>query len=140
MVPRSRKDDQIQQRPPRPARARRERPLGTERPQHHRRNRHQQSPRPASRGQRPNSSVEIRRSSPMNTKKTWVLALVSLIAAYGCVTNSDDDKEDNGGAEQSQDELNLRRGSVDHAAIVESTTMMLAGGPTSPLLDPYNQE
>jgi hypothetical protein len=41
---------------------------------------------------------------------------------------------------QTEDDLRLRKGNVDHAAIVEATTMMLAGGPTDGILDPYNQE
>jgi hypothetical protein len=68
-------------------------------------------------------------------KKLLVLALVSLAAANGCSSEPPAD-----GPDQSNDELILRKGSVDHAGIVEATTMMLAGEPLDHLLDPYNQE
>lgn len=74
----------------------------------------------------------------MNTKKTWGLAIVSLFVVYGCATSAEDPQDEN--TEQGEDQLIFRRGSVDHAAIVEATTMMLAGGPTDGILDPYNQE
>lgn len=72
----------------------------------------------------------------MKTTKLWALGLLVAVAAYGC-TSSDEEPSDE--SEQSEDELLLRRGSVDHAAIVEATTMMLASGPTDLRLDPYNQ-
>ena len=72
------------------------------------------------------------------TKTILSLALVSLVAAHGCAASDQDDPAPSDG--QAEDDLNLRKGSVDHAGIVESSTMMLAGGPTDGLLDPYNQE
>jgi hypothetical protein len=63
-------------------------------------------------------------------------ALLSIIAAYGCTAS---DAGDEAEPEVTEDELLLRRGSVDNAAIVESTTMMLAGQPLDGHLDPYNQ-
>src|SRR5262249_4658737 len=61
------------------------------------------------------------------------LGALSLVLAYGCTeaTPTSDNQED---------PLILRTGNVDHAAIVEVTTMMLADGPTSGVLDPYNEE
>ncbi len=73
----------------------------------------------------------------MKSKNVLAAFLLSFVALYGCTAPSDEAEEE---AEQSEDELALRRGSVDHAAIVEGTTMMLAGGPIDPILDPYNQE
>lgn len=77
----------------------------------------------------------------MMKRKHHVLAaaVLALVALYGCTAPTDEATDDEG-PEQTEDELILRRGSVDHAAIVESTTMMLAGGPVDGLLDPYNQE
>lgn len=71
--------------------------------------------------------------------KLWAFGLLTVVAVYGCASESteEDQMQEDG---ESQDELILRKGSVDHAAIVEVTTMMLASGPTSSLLDPYNQE
>ncbi|MBS2020234.1 MAG: hypothetical protein JST00_45665 [Deltaproteobacteria bacterium] len=71
--------------------------------------------------------------------KLLALGLLATLAAYGCASQTSEDDQTQDEAE-SQDELILRKGSVDHAAIVEVTTMMLASGPQSPLLDPYNQE
>jgi hypothetical protein len=73
----------------------------------------------------------------MKTKLMAFAALV-LVAAWGCTNNAEDETTPDNG--ESEDQLILRKGSVDHAAIVEVTTMMLAGDPTSPQLDPYNQE
>lgn len=75
----------------------------------------------------------------MKTTSIGAVALASALLAlfgsgYGCA--QEEPAED----AQSEDELGLRRGSVDHAAIVEATTMMLAGGPVDGQLDPYNQE
>jgi hypothetical protein len=72
----------------------------------------------------------------MKIKLTHVAALAAFAlfaSGYGCA------QEEAPAEEQSEDELGLRRGSVDHAAIVESTTMMLAGQPLDGQLDPYNQ-
>ena len=68
------------------------------------------------------------------------LSLVSLVATYGCAAQQEEQDPAASGGDTSEDELILRKGSVDHAAIVEVTTMMLAGGPLDSLLDPYNQE
>jgi hypothetical protein len=76
-------------------------------------------------------------NTPRLTRLVRALGLVSLVVAYGCTS---DNEEGPGNEEQGEDELILRKGSVDHAAIVEVTTMMLAGGPLDGLLDPYNQE
>ncbi len=71
--------------------------------------------------------------------KLLAFGLLTLVAAYGCAgSTSDDETPPNDG--QSEDELQFVKGSVDNAAIVEVGTMMLASGPTSGLLDPYNQE
>ncbi len=78
----------------------------------------------------------------MKTTKLWAFGLLTLVAAYGCATAEDDGSDEPASAE-SEDELILRRGSVDHAAIVEVTTMMLVGSnPTefATVLDPYNQD
>jgi hypothetical protein len=69
-------------------------------------------------------------------RRYLALALLTLAAAYGCSGKSDDPA----GGDQEEDQLILRKGSVDHAGIVEASTMMLAGGPTDGVLDPYNQE
>lgn len=71
--------------------------------------------------------------------KLMALGLLTLVAAYGCASETSEEDQVPEDA-QSEDELILRKGSVDNAAIVEVTTMMLASGPTSGLLDPYNQE
>jgi hypothetical protein len=63
------------------------------------------------------------------------LIAVGLLALAACGTSSDAASGD-----QNEDDLILRKGSVDHAGLVEAATMMLAGGPTDGLLDPYNEE
>jgi hypothetical protein len=69
-------------------------------------------------------------------KESHILAILLLtLAATGCTRDSAGDAPPAG-----EDNLILQKGSVDHAAIVEASTMMLAGGPTDGLLDPYNQE
>ncbi len=77
----------------------------------------------------------------MNGARLLSLALLGLglAFAWGC---SSEVVDDSSGVDEgiSEDELLLRRGSVDHAAIVEGTTMMIAGNPTDGILDPYNQE
>ena len=68
-------------------------------------------------------------------------ALVALgtLVVVGCASAPRDGGEaSTSGA--SQDELGLRKGSVDQAGIVEASTMMLAADPTSHELDPYNEE
>lgn len=69
--------------------------------------------------------------------KLLVAAFVSVALAVGCAA-----EDASSGDETAQDEgeLGLRKGSVDQAAVVESTTMQLAGGPTDGLLDQYNEE
>jgi hypothetical protein len=62
--------------------------------------------------------------------------MVGLLALAACGASSDDAAS----GDQNEDDLLLRKGSVDHAALVEGATMMLAGGPTDGLLDQYNQE
>jgi len=69
------------------------------------------------------------------------LVLVGIVALGACSAETEDVPDDT-----SEDELILRRGSVDHAAVVEATTMMLVDGfatvapPLDPSLDPYNRE
>lgn len=74
-----------------------------------------------------------------STKKLWILSLLSLVAIYGCVAEEEGDGEEDE-PQQTEDELRLRKGVVDNAGVVEATTLMLAGGPTDGLLDPYNRE
>jgi hypothetical protein len=75
----------------------------------------------------------------MKSKRNiFPVAVLSLAALCGCAASSDEADVDEG-PELAEDELILRRGPVDHAAIVEVTTMMLAPGPVDGLLDPYNQ-
>ena len=69
--------------------------------------------------------------------KAKLLALGSLILVAACAA-SEPETEDT--PAETEDELILRKGSVDHSAVVESTTMMLAGGPLDGKLDQYNQE
>lgn len=64
------------------------------------------------------------------------LALVAIAAVYGCAAQ----EEEATPPDNTEDELIGFKGSVDHVGVVEATTMMLAGGPTSGDLDPYNQE
>ncbi len=68
-------------------------------------------------------------------KNLLAVAVIALVGAWGCTQSDAGD-----GSQASEADLGLRHGSVDHAAIVEVTTMMLAGGPTDGNLDPYNQE
>lgn len=74
----------------------------------------------------------------MSKTKKFALGLFAVAIAYGC---SSPQETQNGASE---DELGLRSGNVDHAAIVEATTMMLVGpSPVSDfanVLDPYNQD
>lgn len=87
----------------------------------------------------------------MKTRSFLALALLTLVAAYGCGQSSspsaDDDAPSDG---ETEDKLILGHGTVDNAAIVESTTMMLVTDltgydlapvtpPLDPDLDPYNQ-
>jgi hypothetical protein len=72
--------------------------------------------------------------------KAKLLALASLIMVAACAASEPDSESEGDGPAETEDELILRRGSVDHSAIVESTTMQLAGGPLDGKLDSYNQE
>lgn len=81
-------------------------------------------------------------SRPAHVARLSSLGLVvglAVASAWGCSSGPTNDANDVDES-VSQDELILRRGSVDHAAIVEATTMMLAGQPTDLILDPFNQE
>jgi hypothetical protein len=71
--------------------------------------------------------------------KIYALGALILVAAWGCAASEPETTDDDGPAE-TEDQLILRKGSVDQAAIVESTTMQLASGPTDGHLDSYNQE
>ena len=71
--------------------------------------------------------------------KAKLLALASLIMVAACAASEPDSDEEIPPSE-TEDELILRKGSVDHSAIVESTTMQLAVGPLDGKLDQYNQE
>jgi hypothetical protein len=71
--------------------------------------------------------------------KAKLLALASLILVAACAAQ-EEDAEENYPASETEDELILRKGSVDHSAVVESTTMMLDGSPLNSMLDAYNQE
>lgn len=71
--------------------------------------------------------------------KAKLLALGSLVLVAACAAQQEDVEEDYP-ASETEDELILRKGSVDHAAVVESTTMMLDGSPLNSMLDRYNQE
>ncbi|MFO0668052.1 MAG: hypothetical protein U0235_00305 [Polyangiaceae bacterium] len=87
----------------------------------------------------------------MKTKTFFALALLSLVAAYGCgqsSTSTDDDATPSDG--ETEDKLILGHGRIDTAAVVESTTMMLVTDltgygflpvtpPVDVNLDPYNQ-
>jgi hypothetical protein len=68
------------------------------------------------------------------SRRFIALALVALVA---CAAKKDDTSST---PDQDENDLLLRKGSVDHAGLVEAATMMLAGGPTDGLLDPYNQD
>jgi hypothetical protein len=69
--------------------------------------------------------------------KAKLLALASLIMVAACAASEADPAGD---SPETEDELNLAKGNIDHAAIVESGTMMLAGGPLDGKLDSYNEE
>ncbi len=76
----------------------------------------------------------------MKTSLLGALVLLSVVAGFGCQASSDDSAP----PEASEDKLGLVTGRVDHAAIVELTTMMLVRTPTiaPPLdsaLDPFNE-
>jgi hypothetical protein len=71
-----------------------------------------------------------------NKAKLLALGALVLVAAYGC-TSGDDSSDDPANGE---DQLILEHGAMDQAGIVESSTMMLAGGPTDGHLDSYNRE
>ena len=76
----------------------------------------------------------------MRSLKLLTLSLVVLAGAFGCSAASDDDGTDPNAV--SEDQLILGHGSVDHAAIVESTTMQLIDNAVvdfPEVLDPYNQ-
>lgn len=73
----------------------------------------------------------------MSSRRFLALALVSIAAVYGCAAQDDDEATP---PDNTEDELVGFKGSVDNAGLVEATTMMLAGDPTSGQLDPYNQE
>jgi hypothetical protein len=72
--------------------------------------------------------------------KAKLLALASLIMVAACAASEPDTESEGEGPAETEDELILRKGSVDHSAVVESTTMQLAGGPLDGKLDSYNQE
>jgi hypothetical protein len=78
----------------------------------------------------------------MKTTKLLALAVVTLLTAYGCSAPDEDDTTPSEAA--TEDQLQLFKGNVDNAAIVESTTMMLtqtlSAPPLDGNLDPYNQE
>lgn len=69
----------------------------------------------------------------MNKAKLLSLAALVLVA---CAANQDSTDDSSNG----EDQLVLEHGAMDQAGIVESSTMMLAGGPTDGHLDPYNRE
>ena len=77
----------------------------------------------------------------MNTRKLVAIGIVSLLAAYGCSTSDAEDRAPD--QENSEDQLQGFKGTVDNAAIVEATTMMLTAPislpPLDPALDQYNQ-
>ena len=72
--------------------------------------------------------------------KAKLLALASLIMVAACAASEPDAESEGDGPAETEDELILLNGSVDHSAIVESTTMQLASGPLDGKLDSYNQE
>jgi hypothetical protein len=77
----------------------------------------------------------------VKSAKLWAFGLLTVVAAYGCTASDAGDDSANPAA--TEDELIFVKGSVDHAAIVEVTTMMLVGqNPVefATVLDPYNQE
>jgi hypothetical protein len=67
-------------------------------------------------------------------RSAWTLA-IGFLAAYGCAA-PDEPADDSATSEGAFHD----KGAVDHAAIVEVTTMMLGDVPDFPtVLDPYNQ-
>jgi hypothetical protein len=70
----------------------------------------------------------------MDATKILAVALLAVAADWACSTSTE--SADTGNLS----ELAPPQRGVDHAAIVEVTTMMLAGKPTASILDPYNQE
>ena len=66
------------------------------------------------------------------------LALLTLAAGYGCSSQAEETAP-----EDSEDKLGLVRGPVDHAAVVEISTMMLVkpslAPPLDSALDPFNE-
>jgi hypothetical protein len=70
----------------------------------------------------------------MKTRNVFPILVAAVLAA--CTSSSNDSATANNSAII---ESALRKGSVDHGAIVEGATMML-GTPTDSLLDQYNQE
>ena len=81
----------------------------------------------------------------MSRKLIRAFGIVACVAIFGCTSREavTDPAADNGSAES---ELGLHKGSVDHVAIVEVTTMMLVGKGVHAVtdfateLDPYNRE
>jgi hypothetical protein len=77
--------------------------------------------------------------------KIWALGFAALLASagYGCANQADEDEDNTPSEAATEDQLQLVKGSVDQAAIVESTTMMLTAPialpPLDGNLDPYNQ-
>jgi hypothetical protein len=72
----------------------------------------------------------------MKTSLFGALALASIVAAYGCSANNATPPPDD-----TEDQLVGFRGNVDHAGIVEATTMMLVKAPVAlnlGALDPFN--
>lgn len=87
----------------------------------------------------------------MKTSSFLALTFLSLFAAYGCSQSSQESGDDSSPSDgETEDKLILGHGTIDNAAIVESTTMMLVtdltgygllpvAPPIDPALDPYNQ-
>ena len=71
------------------------------------------------------------------SRRHFALALVAIAAVYGCAAQEEETATP---PDNTEDELIGFKGSVDHVGVVEASTMMLASGPTSGDLDPYNQE
>jgi hypothetical protein len=72
--------------------------------------------------------------------KTIGVLLGVSVFALGCVAEpaviEDDEEEGPGG----KGDLPWRSGTLDHAGIVEVTTIMLASVPVDPILDPFNEQ